>query len=66
MSRIKLYGYEVELLGFAEEISYYLQKSGASAENASDISQDALEKMLESEIVLPFEKMLAWVVSCSS
>lgn len=66
VSRIKLYGYELELLGFAEEISYYLQKSGASAENASDISQDALEKMLESEIVLPFEKMLAWDVSCSS
>ena len=61
MSRIKLDGYEVELLGFAEEISYYLQKSGASAENARDISQDVLVKMLESEIVLPFEKMRAWM-----
>ena len=61
VSRIKLYGYEVELLGFAEEISYYLQKSGASAENARDISQDVLVKMLESEIVLPFEKMRAWM-----
>ncbi|ALT80540.1 RNA polymerase sigma factor [Streptococcus macedonicus] len=61
VSRIKLDGYEVELLGFAEEISYYLQKSGASAENARDISQDVLVKMLESEIVLPFEKMRAWM-----
>lgn len=60
VSRIKLYGYELELLGFAEEISYYLQKSGGdSAENARDISQEAFVKMLESEIVLPFEKMLA-------
>lgn len=57
MSRIKLDGYEMELLGFAKEISYYLQKSGASAENARDISQDVLVKMLESEIVLPFEKI---------
>lgn len=61
MSRIKLDGYEMELLGFAKEISYYLQKSGASAENARDISQDVLVKMLESEIVLPFEKIRAWM-----
>ena len=58
---MKLDGYEVKLLEFAEEISYYLQKSGASTENARDISQDVLVKMLESELILPFEKMRAWM-----
>ncbi|SDO47828.1 RNA polymerase sigma-70 factor, ECF subfamily [Streptococcus equinus] len=61
MNRIKLDGYEVELLKFAQEIAYYLQKSGASAESAHDITQDVLVKMLESEIILPFEKMRAWM-----
>ena len=58
---MKLDGYEVKLLEFAEEISYYLQKSGASTENARDISQDVLVKMLESELILPFDKMRAWM-----
>lgn len=49
------------MVKFAEEISYYLQKSGAGAENARDISQDVLVKMLESEIILPFEEIRAWM-----
>jgi RNA polymerase sigma-70 factor (ECF subfamily) len=49
VNRIKLDGYEVELLKFAQEIAYYLQKSGASAESAHDITQDVLVKMLENE-----------------
>lgn len=61
MKRIKLDDYEKELVGFAQEISYYLRKSGASPEQAKDISQDILVKMLESDIVLPFEKMRAWM-----
>lgn len=38
-----------------------MQKSGAGAENARDISQDVLVKMLESEIILPFEEIRAWM-----
>jgi RNA polymerase sigma-70 factor (ECF subfamily) len=58
---IKLDDFEKELIGFAKEIAYYLRKSGASPEEANDISQDVLVKMLESEIILPFEKMRAWM-----
>ena len=58
---IKLDDYEKELLGFAREIVYYLKKSGVAPETAFDISQDILVKMLESEIILPPEKMRAWM-----
>ncbi|MGV3049915.1 RNA polymerase sigma factor [Streptococcus hyovaginalis] len=61
MRHIKLDAYEKELLGFAKEIAFYLRKSGASMEQANDISQDILVKMLESDVVLPFEKMRAWM-----
>lgn len=61
MRHIKLDTYEKELLGFAKEIAFYLRKSGASMEQANDISQDILVKMLESDVVLPFEKMRAWM-----
>lgn len=58
---IKLDDYEKELVDFAREIAFYLQKSGVAAEIAVDISQDVLLKMLESDIVLPYEKMRAWM-----
>ncbi len=61
MRHIKLDTYEKELLGFAKEIAFYLRKSGASMEQANDISQDILVKMLESDVVLPFEKIRAWM-----
>ncbi|MGQ7435727.1 RNA polymerase sigma factor [Streptococcus suis] len=53
--------YEKEITGIAEEISYYLQKSGASPADSQDIAQDVLVKLLESDIVLPFEKLRAWL-----
>ncbi|MFM0611969.1 RNA polymerase sigma factor [Streptococcus suis] len=58
---IKLDQYEKEIIGIAEEISYYLQKSGASPADSQDIAQDVLVKLLESDIVLPFEKLRAWL-----
>ncbi|AWL26418.1 RNA polymerase sigma factor [Streptococcus suis] len=58
---IKLDQYEKEVIGIAEEISYYLQKSGASPADSQDIAQDVLVKLLESDIVLPFEKLRAWL-----
>ncbi|HFI0563379.1 TPA: RNA polymerase sigma factor [Streptococcus suis] len=58
---IKLDEYEKEIIGIAEEISYYLQKSGASPADSQDIAQDVLLKILETEIVLPFDKLRAWL-----
>lgn len=49
------------MVNLAEEISYYLQKSGASSADSQDIAQDVLVKLLEAEIVLPFEKVRAWL-----
>ncbi|NQJ73684.1 sigma-70 family RNA polymerase sigma factor [Streptococcus suis] len=58
---IKLDEYEKEIIGIAEEISSYLQKSGASPADSQDIAQDVLLKILETEIVLPFDKLRAWL-----
>lgn len=58
---IKLDNYEKEIIGIAEEISYYLQKSGATYADSQDIAQDVLLKILEAEIVLPFDKLRAWL-----
>ncbi|MDQ8767074.1 sigma-70 family RNA polymerase sigma factor [Streptococcus ruminantium] len=61
LSLYKLDEYEKEIIGIAEEISYYLQKSGATLADSQDIAQDVLVKILESDIVLPFEKLRAWL-----
>lgn len=58
---IKLDEYEKEVMTIAEEISYYLQKSGATFADSQDIAQEALVKILESDIVLPLEKLRAWL-----
>lgn len=58
---IKLDEYEKEIIGIAEEISYYLQKSGATYADSQDIAQDVLVKILEAELVLPFDKVRAWL-----
>ncbi|HEM4087216.1 TPA: RNA polymerase sigma factor [Streptococcus suis] len=58
---IKLDQYEKEIIGIAEEISYYLQKSGVTFSDSQDIAQDVLVKILEAELVLPFDKLRAWL-----
>lgn len=58
---IKLDEYEKEVIGIAEEISYYLQKSGVTFTDSQDIAQDVLVKILEAELVLPFDKLRAWL-----
>lgn len=58
---MELSGYEAYLVGVAKEICRYLIKSGAKPEDAKDISQDILVKILESDIVLPKEKLRAWL-----
>ncbi len=61
VEEIKLDAYEEELVVYAEEISHYLQKSGANQQEAKDIAQDVLLKMLESDFLLPQEKMRSWM-----
>ncbi|CYU99837.1 ECF subfamily RNA polymerase sigma-24 subunit [Streptococcus suis] len=38
-----------------------MQKSGAGPADSQDIAQDVLVKLLESDIVLSFEKLRAWL-----
>lgn len=62
---IKLDEYENILIGFAREIVFYLQKSGASKVEAEDVVQDVFVKMLETDLVIPAEKMRAWMYRVS-
>ena len=48
-------------MAIAQEISFYLQKSGATRADSQDIAQDVLVKILESDIVLPLPKLRAWL-----
>lgn len=58
---MKLDQYEKELVSIAEEIVYYLMLSGISKDDGMDVTQDVLVKMLESNFVLPREKIRSWM-----
>ena len=58
---MKLDQYERELVSIAEEIVYYLMRSGVSKHDSLDVTQDVLVKMLESNFVLPREKIRSWM-----
>ena len=58
---MKLDQYEKELVSIAEEIVYYLMRSGVSKDDGLDVTQDVLVKMLESNFVLPREKLRSWM-----
>ena len=58
---MKLDQYERELESIAEEIVYYLMRSGVSKHDSLDVTQDVLVKMLESNFVLPREKLRSWM-----
>ena len=58
---MKLDGFEQMLVELAREVSYYLRKNGASYEDAEDIAQDALVKIIETSHVLPPDTMRAWL-----
>ena len=58
---MKLDQYEKELVSIAEEIVYYLMRSGVSKDDSLDVTQDVLVKMLESNFVLPREKIRSWM-----
>lgn len=58
---MKLDQYEKELVSIAEEIVYYLMRSGISKDDGMDVTQDVLVKMLESNFVTPREKIRSWM-----
>ena len=58
---MKLDQYEKELVSIAEEIVYYLMRSGISKDDGMDVTQDVLVKMLESNFILPREKIRSWM-----
>lgn len=53
---MKLDQYEKELVSIAEEIVYYLMRSGISKDDGMDVTQDVLVKMLESNFCPPPRK----------
>ncbi|MBP2622549.1 RNA polymerase sigma factor [Streptococcus oricebi] len=53
------------MLGFAREIVSYLQRSGASKAEAEDVVQDVFVKMLEADLIIPAQKMRAWMYRVS-
>lgn len=62
---MKLDQYEIELVALAEEIVYYLTKSGVGQADAYDVTQDVFLKMLEGKFALPREKIRAWMYRVS-
>nr|WP_213087393.1 sigma-70 family RNA polymerase sigma factor [Streptococcus pacificus] len=48
------------MIKIAREVSFYLRKSAISKEDSLDITQDILVKLLETDIVLPFDKLRSW------
>lgn len=53
------------MIAFAKEIVYYLQQSNVPKEQAEDVVQDVFVKMLETEAIIPAEKMKAWMYRVS-
>ncbi|TCD46798.1 sigma-70 family RNA polymerase sigma factor [Streptococcus sp. X16XC17] len=51
--------YEKESILIADEIVYYLRKSGASPEDSWDVTQDVLVNILESQLILSRDKIRA-------
>lgn len=55
----------MEMIAFAKEIVSYLQSSNIPKEQAEDVVQDVFIKMLETDAVIPAEKMRAWMYRVS-
>lgn len=58
---VKLDGYETYLLQVTNEVIAYLVKSGATVEDAQDMAQEAVLKILEIDTVIPSENIRAWM-----
>lgn len=52
---------EEVLAKLAQEVAYYLQKSGVLTADSEDIAQDIVIKFLESDLILPYDKLRAWL-----
>lgn len=58
---MKIDGIEAYLLEITRELIGYLIRRGATPEDAQDISQDTLLKILEIEDVLAFQQLRPWL-----
>lgn len=58
---MRLDAYEKEIVLYAKELVGYLIKSGASEQDAQDIAQDALLKILEIDESLAADKIKPWL-----
>ncbi|WP_265459556.1 RNA polymerase sigma factor [Enterococcus sp. HY326] len=57
---MKLGGYEDIIFQLLQEVTGYLIKIGAEVEDAKDVTQETVVKMLEVEAVIPPEKIRPW------
>lgn len=58
---MKIDDYEKQLLAIINELIGYLIKTGANEQDAQDVAQETIVKILEIDIVLPPEKIRPWI-----
>lgn len=58
---VKIDDYEKQLLAIINELIGYLIKTGANEQDAQDVAQETIVKILEIDIVLPPEKIRPWI-----
>lgn len=62
---MKLNQYEQYLFDLANEIVKFLVKNGSSVEDAQDIAQESIIKLLEIDNIIPPEKLRSWLYKVS-
>lgn len=58
---MNLTNYEKEVMAILNELIGYLIKNGCGEQDAKDIAQDTIVKILEIEDVLPYNKIRPWI-----
>ena len=61
VENVKIYQYEDRLIQLSKELIFYLIKMGSTKEDAQDIAQEVFVKILETELILPVDKVRAWM-----
>lgn len=61
VENVKIYQYEDRLIQLSKELIFYLIKMGSTKEDAQDIAQEVFVKILETELILPMDKVKAWM-----
>lgn len=62
---MKLNQYEQYLFDLTNEIIKFLVKNGSSIEDAEDIAQESIVKLLEVDNIIPPEKLRSWMYKVS-